>query len=307
MKKILITGVAGFIGSNLAERLLQEKQYEVIGIDNLSAGTRAQVPDAVEFHCIDIRNPSITDLFKEVDTVFHLAAKNCIDDCQKDPLETASINVVGSVNVFEAARKNKVRKIIYAESSSLYEGSPLLPTPESEMQPQSFYASSKACSKLFAESYQRFSDLIFTAVRYFCVYGPKQDYRRTIAPLMSAFIIQLLKGKSPTIYGSGKKKRDFIYIDDVNDFHLQALKDPRTDGKVFNLGSGKNFSVQEIFDQIADLLQSNLKPIYQPDLPGEAENTLACIQEAQSIGWIPKTSLKEGLIQSIQFIKENVL
>lgn len=307
MKKVLITGVAGFIGSNLADRLLQEKDYEVIGIDNLSAGLMSQVPAGVKFYELDVREKEIYPLFQGVDTVFHLAAKNCIDDCQKSPLETASINVLGSVNVFEAAHQNQVRKMIYAESSSLYEGSELLPTPETEMKPESFYASSKAASRFFAKSYERFSSMVFTALRYFCVYGPRQDYRRSIPPVMSAFILQLLQGKRPTIYGSGKKKRDFVYIDDVNDFHIKALYDPKTDGKVFNLGSGKNYSVREIFEKTASLLKSNLEPLYASDLPGEAECTLASIDEAKAIGWTPKTSLEEGLYQSMQFIQENVL
>lgn len=306
MKKVLITGIAGFIGSNLADRLLQEGGYEIIGIDNLSAGCKSQVPSDVEFHALDIRESAIYPLFQGVDTVFHLAAKNCIDDCQKDPLQTASINVLGSINVFEAAKQSQVRKMIYAESSSLYEGSSLLPTPETEMKPESFYASSKSALRLFAQSYERFSPMIFTALRYFCVYGPRQDYRRTVAPVISAFILQLLQGKQPTIYGSGKKKRDFVYIDDINDFHMRALRDPKTDGKVFNLGSGKNYSIQEIFEKIAALLKSDLKPLYKSDLPGEAENTLACNDEALSTGWTPKTSLEEGLWKSIQFIQENV-
>ena len=124
---------------------------------------------------------------------------------------------------------------------------------------------------------------------------------------MSSFILHLLQGKNPVIYGSGAKRRDFVYIDDINDFHLQAIYDERTDGKVFNLGSGENYSVQEIFEKIKHLLSSPLKPIYLPDLPGEAESTLACVKEAKTLGWTPKTSLDEGLKLSIQFIKERVL
>ena len=304
MKTILITGIAGFIGSNLADRLLKEG-YRVIGIDNLSAGK--EIPKGIEFYPLDIRSDQITPLFKGVDTVFHLAAKNCISDCQIDPVETADVNVTGTVRVFESAKRGGVQKVIYAESSALYEGSSLLPTPESEVRPESFYASSKLAGMVFAESYKRYSDLKFTALRYFCVYGPRQDYRRTIPPVMSAFILHLLQNRRPVIYGSGDKRRDFVYVDDVNDFHLLALKDPRTDGKVFNVGSGINYSVNEIFMKVASLLQSDLTPIRKGDLPGEALNTLASIEEARKLGWEPKTSLEEGLIQSIQYIKENVL
>ena len=128
-EQILITGVAGFIGSNLADRLLREG-YEVKGIDNLAYGVREQVPAGVEFHKIDIRSKEIYPLFDKVDCVFHLAAKNSISDCQNDPLETSDINVTGTVNVFEATRRAHVRKIVYAESSALYEGSDVFPTPE---------------------------------------------------------------------------------------------------------------------------------------------------------------------------------
>src|SRR3972149_1830393 len=269
MITVLITGVAGFIGSNLAERLLQEGGYKVIGIDNLSYGIKEQIPDGVDFHQLDIRDSSIIPLFQHSDFVFHFAAKNCISDCQLDPVETADINVTGTVNVFEAARRGKVKKVIYAESSALYEGSEILPTPENDIHPQSFYAISKLSSMYFAQAYSRFYDtrslnlpgsnshisqvsdspslpftksrsqgLKFTALRYFCVYGPRQDYRRTIPPVFSSFIIKLLKGEQPIIYGNGEKRRDFIHVDDINDFHIKCMTDDRTTGNVFNLGTG---------------------------------------------------------------------
>ncbi len=305
-RTVLITGVAGFIGSNLADRLVAQG-FRVIGIDNLAYGVIEQVPDGVEFHKLDIRSPDIYDLFDGVEAVFHLAAKNCISDCQDNPLETSDINVTGTVNVFEAARRGSVGKVIYAESSALYEGSTVLPTPESEVYPQSFYAVSKLAGMAFAEAYQRFHGMRTTALRYFCVYGPRQDYRRTIPPLMSAFIINLLEGKRPTIYGTGEKRRDFIYVDDVNDFHLQCLDDPKTDGNVYNLGSGVNYSVREIFEAISTLLQTDIEPIYKPDFPGEAQVTLADITAAKRLGWQPNVSLKEGLRHSIDYIKDHVL
>lgn len=255
-KTTLITGVAGFIGSNLADRLIAEG-YRVIGIDNLSYGVAEQIPSGVEFYKLDVRGKEIYPLFDQVDFVFHLAAKNCIGDCQVDPVETADINVTGSVNVFEAARKAKVGKLVYAESSALYEGSKLLPTPETEANPQSFYAVSKLSSMYFADAYRRYFGLPTTALRYFCVYGPRQDYRRTIPPVFSAFIIKLLKGEQPIIFGTGEKRRDFVHLDDVNDFHMLCIEDDRTTGKVFNLGSGINYSINEIYRMIADVLGSD--------------------------------------------------
>jgi len=302
----LVTGVAGFIGSNLAERLLTEG-YRVVGIDNLAYGVLEQVPSGVEFHQVDIRAPGLDKLFTGVDAVFHLAAKNSIVDCQLDPVDTASINVLGSVNVFETCRRVAVPKVVYAESAAVYEGSTVLPTPESEHAPESFYAVSKYAERLFADAYERYAGMRLTALRYFCVYGPRQDYRRTIPPVMSAFIIKLLKGERPTIYGTGDKRRDFVYVDDINDFHLQCLTDPRTDGGVFNLGSGRSDSVREIFDLVQRLLGTSIQPEHKPDLPGEAFETLGDITAARALGWEPRVSLEEGVQRSIAFIREHVV
>jgi UDP-glucose 4-epimerase len=282
---------------------LLREGYEVVGIDNLGYGLRENVPDGVEFHDKDIRDRGVNNLFHRVDAVFHLAAKNCISDCQADPIETADINVTGTINVFEAARRAGVRKIIYSESSALYEGNAIFPTPESEVRPESFYAISKLASMHFAGAYRRFFGMTFTALRYFCVYGPVQDYRRTIPPVMSAFIIKLLKGERPVIYGTGEKRRDFVYVDDINEFHMKCLMDARTDNRTFNLGSGRNYSVLEIYDTISRLLGTHSEPIFEPDLPGEAQETLADISEAKSVGWEPRTDLPTGMRNAISYIK----
>ena len=302
---VLITGVAGFIGSNLAERLLK-KGYPVIGIDNLSYGVGEQIPEGVKFHQLDIRSEKIYPLFKGIDYVFHLAAKNCISDCQIDPVETADINVKGTVNVFEAARGAKVKKLIYAESSAVYEGVSAFPTPESEVKPESFYSVSKVASMYFARAYKLFSKLPLIALRYFNVYGPRQDYRRTIPPVMSAFIIKLLKGELPVIYGTGEKKRDFVYVDDVNDFHLICMDEARCDGKVFNIGAGVNYSVNQIYQMISTLLDVHITPVRKQDLPGEAKITLSDITEARKLGWQPQVDIYEGLKRMIEYIKKEI-
>ena len=303
--KILITGAAGFIGSNLADSLLR-KNHDVIGIDNLAYGKKEQIPEDVEFHKLDIRDKEIYSLFKDVDYVFHLAAKNCLSDCQKDPLETADINITGTLNIFDAALKNNVKKVIYAETSALYENSNLLPTPETEIKPNGFYAISKACSHLFADGYKKFKGLNFTGLRYFNVYGPRQDYRRSIPPVMSAFIIKLLKNEAPIIYGNGKKKRDFIHVDDINDFHLLCLRDKRTDGKYFNLGTGRNYSILELYNMISKMLNVKISPVFKDNLEGEAFETLADITEARKIGWESKTDINSGLKTMIDYIKKEI-
>ena len=305
-RRVLVTGVAGFIGSNLAVRLLAEG-YQVAGIDDLSQGVIEQVPSGVEFHRLDVRSPDIYRLFHGIDAVFHLAAKNCIADCQVAPVDAASINVVGTVNVFEAARRAGTSRVIHAESSALYEGVSELPTNESSIAARSIYAVTKLAGSEFAAAYRRYHNLNMTALRYFCVYGPRQDYRRTIPPVMSAFIIKLLRGERPTIYGSGEKRRDFVYVDDVNDFHVMCLTDARTHGGTFNLGSGTDHSVNEILGEIRDLIGSSVEPLHEPDLPGEAERTCADIARARSLGWAPRVTLREGLARSIEYIRRHVL
>lgn len=308
--KILITGIAGFIGSNFTNKLftLQQngvKDYcdlDIIGVDNLSYGSQSNIPKKIDFYELDIRSKEIYPLFKNVDYVFHFAAKNCINDCQNDPVETADINIHGTVNVFEASQRAGVKKIIYAESSALYEGATKYPNKETEINPKSFYALSKLSTMHFAEAYLRYFKLCYTALRYFCVYGPRQDYRRTIPPVMSAFIIKLLKNEKAIIYGDGNKRRDFVYIDDVNDFHCMCVVDRRTDNRIFNIGSGQNYSIMDIYYIICGLLNKNIQPLFKDELSGEAQMTLADIQYALKLGWKPKTKLVDGLKEMIKYI-----
>jgi len=293
--RVLITGVAGFIGSNLADHLLREG-YCVIGIDNLSYGIREQVPIGVEFHEADIRSKEIYPLFEGVDVVFHLAAKNQLQDCQQDPVMTMDVNVTGTANIFEAAKRAKVRKMVYAQSSAVEEGGDRL---------KGFYAISKVADAWLADGYHAAFGLVTVGLRYFNVYGPRQDYRRTIPPLMSALAIKLLKGERPTIYeGAERNKRDFVHVDDVNDFHLRCITDERVDNRMFRIGSGKNYSVTEILAALKRLLGSDLEPIVKPQFPGDAPTeTLADITDAKQLGWEPKTSLDDGLVTMVEFIK----
>jgi UDP-glucose 4-epimerase len=140
-------------------------------------------------------------------------------------------------------------------------------------------------------------------VRYFNVYGPAQDWRRVVPPVMSSFILRMLQGENPLIYGTGEKRRDFIYVDDVNDLHLVILEDDRTDGKIFNIGSGVNFSVNQIYQLVEGILKTGLKPIFKPDLPGEAEITLADITAAKSLGWMPRVGIEEGLRRTVEYLR----
>jgi len=304
--RVLVTGVAGFIGSHLGRRLADDGD-RVVGIDNLSSGWLENVDPRVTFHRADIASRSIYPLFEEVDAVFHLAAKNCLADCLEDPVATAETNVAGTANVLEAARRAGVRKVVFADTSAEYEGIHEFPSRVDRVAPLSVYARSKRAASMFCEAYQEFHGLHVAIVRYFNVYGPAQDWRRTIPPLMSAFALKLLQGESPVIYGTGEKRRDFIYIDDVTAFNVIALRDSRTDGHVYNVGSGTNHSVNEIFATLEGILRSGVRPVYKDDLPGEAEITLADIEVSRQLGWEPKVGLSEGLERSIAYIRKEVL
>lgn len=301
--RTLVTGVAGFIGSNLADRLVSEG-HRVVGIDNLSYSVPEQIPEGIEFHKLDIRSKDIYQLFDGVDLVFHLAAKNTIPDCQDDPVETSDINITGTLNIFEASRRAKVKKVIYAETAALYEGITKIPLPEDEIKPESFYGVSKLCGHMFAEAYQRYFGLKTVGLRYFNVYGPRQDYRRTIPPAASAFIIKLLRGEEPIIYGDGKRRFDFVHVDDINEFHILCMDDTRVDNKVFNLGSGKDYSILELYSTISNLLGVKVEAVHKPPLVGGPAVSLANISRAKALGWSPKVSLEDGLIGMINYIKK---
>jgi nucleoside-diphosphate-sugar epimerase len=297
-KKILVTGVAGFIGSNLADRLVKAG-YSVVGIDDLSYGLSEQVPKEVEFHQLDIRSKDIYPLFEGVDVVIHLAAKNSLPDCQRDPVETMSINVAGTANVFEAARLAKVPKTIYAQSSAVEEGDKRL---------KGFYAISKYADGMIDEGYKDAFGMTITAVRYFNVYGPRQDYRRNPPPVMTKFIVKMMKGESPMLFEDDDKNlRDFIYVDDINDFHLLAIEDDCVNNKMFRLGTGKSSSMKEVFETIKKVMASSVEPEIKPrpnDPDFKAAETLADITDAKALGWTPKTSLEEGLASMAAYLAE---
>lgn len=294
-KKILVTGVAGFIGSNLADRLLAAG-YEVVGIDNLAYGIAEQVPSGVEFHRLDVRSPDIYPLFVGVDAVFHLAAKNDLLACQADPVETIDINVHGTTNVFEAARRASVRKVVFASSSALEEG---------EARLKGFYAISKAACEKIAEGYRAATGMNYVLPRYFNVYGPRQDYRRAHQPLMSSFIIKTFKNIPPTFYeGYENDKRDFVYIDDVNDFHLLCIESDVVNDGSFKIGSGVSTSVEDVWNAVKKISGSGLAPVVTPGPVGHIPViTKADTTAAGKAGWRAKTPLERGLEAEYEYLK----
>lgn len=293
--KVLVTGVAGFIGSTLAERLV-EAGCQVIGIDNLAYGLRDQIPSAIDFHPADIRSEEIYKLFPGVEVVFHLAAKNDLVACQQDPVETMQINVAGTTNVFEAARRAGVRKVVLATSSALEEG---------EARLNGFYAISKTACERIAAGYMQAFGLPYVALRYFNVYGPRQDYRRLNPPVISAFMINVLKNTTPTLFeGYEGNKRDFIFVDDIHDFHLQCISDSRLNGGLFRLGTGQAHSMDDVWSHVKQVTGTELNPMLKlrrrEDTPAM---TLADISAASKVGWTPKTSFEDGLRQQWRYMQ----
>ncbi|HEY5220734.1 MAG TPA: NAD-dependent epimerase/dehydratase family protein [Candidatus Paceibacterota bacterium] len=295
-KKILVTGVAGFIGSNLADRLLAAA-YDVIGIDNLAYGKKEQIPAGVDFRKLDVRSKDIYPAFEGVEAVFHLAAKNDLIACQNDPVETMDINVHGTANVFEAAKRAGVKKVIFASSSALEEGGARL---------KGFYAISKIACEKIAEGYRAAWGVDYVLPRYFNVYGPRQDYRRLPnPPVMTAFILKAFKGEPPVFYeGYERDGRDFIYVDDLSDFHLMCLTNDAVNNKIFRLGTGKSSSIKEVWETIEKVMGVSIEPTIKPGPEGHVPvMTNADTKDAEAVGWHAKTSLEDGLRTQIAFLK----
>lgn len=307
-KTVLITGVAGFIGSRLANFLIS-KGYKVYGIDNLSQGLKEHIPDEVVFSELDITLINNEDLSYlkdiELDGIYHFAAKNCISDCEIDKKGTFESNFVGSINFFNACKKLKYRNFIYAESSAVYEGVEELPSKENKISPQSAYAYAKYSSGIAMKMLAEKNDINYYGLRYFNVYGPNQDFRRTIPPVMSAFIINRLLDVTPNIYGDGSKRRDFIFVDDVSNFHSMIAEGKISPG-TYNLGYGKNYSINEIMKLIDSQLDMAKDINYLPNKDFEAEENLADISLANSQGWQPSYNIEDGLQIMIKDIRDNL-
>lgn len=282
---VLITGVSGFLGSSLANRLVQEG-YAVVGVCNDLVTARKRVPQNVRLHECDIRSLKLPSLFEGVDVAFHLAARSVVAECQRDPAGTMDINVVGTANVFEAARRANVRKVVYASSAVL----------EESKRQETFYAISKAADERLAEGFVAAGGLATVGLRYFNIYGPGQDYRPD-PPVISRFITALTQGQRPIVFeGYADSPRDFIHIDDINDFHLLCIKDARVDNRIFRLGSGTQYTTVEILSVLQKILGTHLDPIVKERTTIDPPSpTLADIRDARALGWEPKRGLEEGL------------
>lgn len=316
--KILITGGCGFVGTNLIPDLL-ELGHDVIVIDNLAHGSYIpEVHDRVRFFKCDIRDREAMHLHIgniKPDITFHFAGLVSIYDCHRDPSSAVDNNIVGSVNVFDALLAAGCPRVVFSETSAVYENCELLQDGyfEGQSDPTTVYATTKAAVALLAESYARTKGLRYTALRYFNIAGPIQDYKRTVPPLFAGFAIRMMGGNNPIIFGDGARRRDFIHVDDVNAFHVQCLTDDRTIGQTYNLGRGQSCSLFEIGDAVADVLKArgynlpdSVEYTFMPEINGEAFEIFADIRKALSLGWCPKKSISTALDDTIAYLEKEI-
>ena len=316
MSKILIAGGTGFVGTNLLP-LLNAEGHEVVLVDNLSQSV--YVPEfhaSAKFYLADITDSVMLDKIfaaEKPDVVFHFGGLVSIYDCHNEPVFAAEQNIIGSINVFNAALNNGCDRVIFSETSAVYENVELPADgyKEGSSDPTTFYAASKAAVALIADSYARTRGLKYTALRYFNIAGPIQDYKRTVPPLFAGFALRLLGGNQPIIFGDGTRRRDFIHVDDVNKFHLQCLTDDRTVNETFNLGMANSHSLHEIGTIIFDYLRDEvsldyLEYVQMDEINGEAHTIFANIEKAKAIGWVPEKTIQDAIFDTIDYLKKEI-
>jgi nucleoside-diphosphate-sugar epimerase len=313
MSVYLITGVAGFIGSSLARALLARNE-EVRGVDNFATGKRENITEILER--IDFRECDILDLdamhkaCAGVDFVLHQAAIPSVPKSVLDPLGSNRANVDGTVNVLVAARDAKVKRVIYAASSSAYGDTPTLPKHE-QMKPDpiSPYAVAKLASEQYMISFYRCYGLETVCLRYFNIFGPHQDPSSPYSGVLAKFITQMLRGEQPTIYGDGEQSRDFTYIDNAVEANLLACKAPKSAaGQVFNIATARRVTLNETVRLLKELTSYEGPPKYGPERGGDIKHSLADISKAEAgLGYKPRVHFEEGLRRTVEWYRETVV
>ena len=310
MAVYLITGIAGFIGSSLARKLLQRGE-QVRGVDNFSTGkgeNLAQILGQIEFHEADILDLDAMKLAcAGVDYVLHQAAIPSVPKSVLDPIASNRANVDGTVNVLVAARDAGVKRVIYAASSSVYGDTPTLPKHERMTpDPISPYAVAKLASERYMISFYRCYGLETVSLRYFNIFGPRQDPSSPYSGVLAKFITQMLAGQQPTIFGDGEQSRDFTYIDNAVEANLLACKAParQVAGKVFNVATGRRVTLNETFKLLRTLISYSGSPIYAAERSGDIKHSLADISAAEELlGYRPRVSFEEGLRLTVDWYR----
>jgi len=308
---MVVTGGAGFIGSHVAQKLAK-RGYQVIIIDDLSTGKKENIEELIsgsltrEVREIQFVQGSITDLpllkklFQGVDCVFHLAAIPSVPRSLENPLACHEVNITGTLNVLLTAKDNGVKKVIYASSSSVYGDTPTLPKTESMLTtPQSPYAVAKLCGEYYCQVFEQVYHLPTVCLRYFNVYGPRQDPDSEYAAVIPKFIRRALDGNPPIIFGDGEQTRDFTYVKDAVQATILATETEVTG--VYNVGSGNRVTINELAKLALGLIGSHFEPIYQEPRPGDIRHSLADISKIKVLGYNPNYSLREGLKETISY------
>jgi nucleoside-diphosphate-sugar epimerase len=310
MALYLITGIAGFIGSSIARGVLAQGD-QVRGIDNLSTGHRqnlTEILDRIDFREGDVLDlPAIHDACRGVDYVFHEAAIPSVPKSVLDPLGSNRANLDATVNVLVAARDAKVRRLVYAASSSAYGDTPTLPKRE-DMKPSpiSPYAVAKLASELYLTSFYRCYGLETVSLRYFNIFGPRQDPTSPYSGVLAKFITQMLAGEAPTILGDGSQSRDFTYIENVVKANLLACKASANDvaGEVFNVATGTRIDLNETFRVLQKLTGFGGEVKYGPERSGDVKHSLADLARAEKyLGYKPQVNFEEGLKRTVDWYR----
>jgi UDP-glucose 4-epimerase len=305
--KVLVTGGAGFIGSNLVRALL-ERGDEVRVLDNFSTGNRANLAglaDDVELVEGELRSyERVHNAVRGVEVVFHLGALGSVPRSVQDPLTSGAVNVEGTLNVLLAARDEGVRRVIFASSSSIYGDQPELPLRETMApDPISPYGVAKLAAERYCVSFTRVYPFETVVLRYFNVFGPRQDPRSQYAAVVPLFVTAIAAGEPVTIFDDGEQSRDFTYIDNVVAANLLAADAADASGRIFNVSSGAPASVNELAETIGRLLDKPVERRYLPPRPGDLRNSWADVSEArEALGFEPSVSLEDGLRRTADFL-----
>ena len=306
MARFLITGIAGFIGSSLAHTLL-EQGHEVSGIDNLSTGNLDNLADIrrdVHFEQIDLRDKDgVRAACKGIEFVLHQGALASVPRSVKDPITSHDSNINGTLNLLIAARDAGVRRIVYAASSSAYGDQPTQPKHEAMLpMPLSPYAVQKLTCEYYIQSFNRTYGLEGVCLRYFNIFGPRQAADSPYSGVIAQFIYKMMAGETPTIFGDGLTSRDFTYVDNAVQANLLACQAPSTvaTGRVFNVGTGKSRTLNDVYAGIAAALEFNQPPSYGPARAGDVKHSLASIERAQAeLGYVPRADFQDGLQKTV--------
>lgn len=313
MTTYLITGVAGFIGSSLARAVLAQGDH-VRGIDNFATGKHEnleEIQDRIDFRQIDILDlEGVQEACRGVDYVLHQAAIPSVPKSVLDPLGSNRANVDGTVNVLVAARDAKVKRVVYAASSSAYGETPTLPKQE-DMTPSpiSPYAVAKLASEYYMVSFYRCYGLETVCLRYFNVFGPRQDPTSQYSGVLAKFISLMLRGEQPTIFGDGTQSRDFTYIDNVVSGNLLACRAPAAEaaGRVFNLATGSRIDLNQTFEALKKLTGYTGTVKYAPERSGDIKHSLADISRAEKhLGYKPHINFEQGLKRTVEWYRSQM-